>query len=92
MILFPSQALLDLLSHNISAFIGKSGIVQLKQVLLYLLDAVNSCCSLVNRNNSDDVDEDNETLLAVICRNIFPATLVRLLLGEVSEKVLFSSY
>jgi len=84
---FPLQALLDALSNNMNAFIVKSGMVQMKQVLLYLLDAVNSCCSSVTQGESNE--DDDEALLVAICHNIFPLSLVRLLLGELSEKVFF---
>lgn len=79
---------MEVLTRNIQAVIRKSGIAHIKQVLLFLLDAVSSSCTQTSGSTINSIDER----MVAICRNIFPLSLVKLLLSEVCEKVIVLIY
>lgn len=79
--MFVFQALLDVMMSNITIVISKSGIVSLRPVLMLLLAAV----------SSSQLEDEGGCWIAV-CRTIIPMTLVKFLLGEVSDKVLVATY
>lgn len=81
------QVLMDALAKNILVVVQKSGIVHIKQVLLFLLDAVSSSYTETSGSISKNIDEH----MVAICRSIFPVSLVKLLLSEIQDKV-FVSY
>jgi hypothetical protein len=77
------QVLMNVLTTNALTLLQKSSIVQMKQMLLFLLDAVSNTCSQTSGNIRKNVDEH----MVAICRNVFPVSLVKLLLNEICEKV-----
>ena len=70
----------DVLTTHMSTVIHKSGTVHLKQVLIFLNDAV----SVAGCSVGGEIDKS----VIFICRVMFPISLVNVLLGTVSERVI----